>query len=314
MFKFKELCLPANFDQQTFIIAEIGQNHQGDINTAKKLIEVAKNCGADCVKFQKTDLEEKFNARALERPYVSPNSFGETYGEHKAFLEFSETEFIILQKYANELDIIFAASAMDAHSLKFLAEINVPFIKIGSGDANNYLLIEKAAKTDIPLIISTGMQTIEAVRKIYKIVSKYHKNFALLHCVSAYPTPYEDINLQIVEKHITLNKGQKGSDHKCSLEPHEFKEMVEKIRTLEAAMGRPIKVMQNSELPCYEKLGKTLVYTRDLPKGHQLHANDLNIKVAEPKGIDGAKFDDVIGKILITEVEKDDSVLTQHLN
>lgn len=108
------------------------------------------------MKFQKTDLEEKFNRRALEKPYVSPNSFGETYGEHKAFLEFSETEFIILQKYANEMDILFTASAMDTHSLKFLAEINVPFIKIGSGDANNYLLIEKAAQTGIPLIISTG--------------------------------------------------------------------------------------------------------------------------------------------------------------
>lgn len=115
-----------------------------------------KECGADCVKFQKTDLKEKFNHAALERPYKSSNSFGRTYGEHKAFLEFSKEEYVELQRYADNVGIFFTASAMDEKSLEFLAEMTVPFIKIGSGDANNFLLIEKAAQIDIPLIISTG--------------------------------------------------------------------------------------------------------------------------------------------------------------
>ncbi|KAJ8953353.1 hypothetical protein NQ314_007362 [Rhamnusium bicolor] len=335
--------------EKTFIIAEVGQNHQGDIKLAKKLIKTAKECGADCVKFQKTCPEEKFNKLALTRPYISPNSFGPTYGDHKAYLEFNENEFLDLQKYADDLGIFFTASAMDAKSLDLLIECKVPFIKIGSGDSNNSLLIEKAAKTGIPLIISTGMLELDAVKTIYNLVSKYHKKFVLLHCVSAYPAPFEDINLSVVtlfkrefpditigysghelgthistaavalgckviERHITLDKTQKGSDHCCSLEPDEFKMLVDNIRNVEKAMGQPVKVMQNSELPCYEKLGKTLVYTKDLCKGHILSINDLNIKVAEPKGINGTKLNDVLGKTLTVDVEEDGSVLEEHLD
>ncbi|KAJ8984650.1 hypothetical protein NQ317_009878 [Molorchus minor] len=306
------------------------------------------DCGVDCVKFQKTCLEEKFNRTALNRLYDSPNSFGKTYGEHKSFLEFSEDQFKDLQKYAEKLEIFFTASAMDMKSLDFLADINVPFIKIGSGDANNFLLIEKAAKNGIPLVISTGMQTFDTVQQIYNTVSNYHKKFAILHCVSAYPTPFEDVNLnvinsykkefsdipigysghelgihisiaavtlgcKIIERHLTLDKSQKGSDHICSLDPMEFKTLVDNIRTLEKAMGKNYKYVQNSELPCYQKLGKTLVYTKDLIKGHKLDIHDLNVKVAEPKGIDGAKLNLVIGKVLSVDVRHDDSVLSEHL-
>lgn len=115
-----------------------------------------QECDADCVKFQKTDLNEKFTIAALNRPYLSQNSFGATYGEHKQFLEFTETQFQDLQNFAKEIGIHFSASAMDLKSLEFLAKLDLPFIKIGSGDANNFLLIEKAAATRIPLIISTG--------------------------------------------------------------------------------------------------------------------------------------------------------------
>lgn len=116
-----------------------------------------QQCGANCVKFQKTCLKEKFNSAALKRPYNNPNSWGETYGEHKKHLEFTEEQFRELQAFANQVGILFTASAMDTESLKFLIRLNVPFVKIGSGDANNLLLIEEAARAQIPLIISTGM-------------------------------------------------------------------------------------------------------------------------------------------------------------
>lgn len=143
-----------------FIIAEIGQNHQGNIETAKKLIVAAKKFGADCVKFQKTCLHEKFNKTALMKPYNSFNSWGKTYGEHKRFLEFTETQFVDLKQFCDEIGIIFAATPMDLVSLNVLHEMNLPFIKIGSGDANNLLLLEAAAEKHIPLIISTGLNVI----------------------------------------------------------------------------------------------------------------------------------------------------------
>ncbi|KAG5892653.1 hypothetical protein JTB14_025447 [Gonioctena quinquepunctata] len=333
--------------EKTFIIAEIGQNHQGDLSTAKQLIKTAKECGADCAKFQKTDFHGKFNKEALDRPYTSSHSFGLTYGEHKAFLEFSENEFRALQEYAEDIGILFTASAMDTQSLDFLVNINVPFVKLGSGDANNFLLIENAARKNVPLVISTGMQSFNTVKEIYNLVSKYHKKFAILHCVSSYPAPFEDINLNvinlyksqfsdifigysghelgthistaavalgcnIIERHLTLDKNQKGSDHKCSLEPREFQELVFNIRTLEKAMGQPIKILRQSERPCYEKLGKTLVYAKPLKKGSKLDFHDLLTKVAEPKGIDGAEIWNTAGRLLSRDVFKDESVLPEH--
>lgn len=142
--------------QRTFVIAEIGQNHQGDITIAKRMIAKAKSIGADCVKFQKSCLKEKFTLAALERPYNSINSWGKTYGEHKQNLEFSIDQYKVLQNFASELDIIFTASAMDIQSLQDLVNLDVPVIKIGSGDANNIPLLTKAAKCPVPLIISTG--------------------------------------------------------------------------------------------------------------------------------------------------------------
>ncbi|RVE40688.1 hypothetical protein evm_014663 [Chilo suppressalis] len=182
-----------------FIIAEVGQNHQGDIEIAKKLIKAAKDAGANCVKFQKTCLKEKFTKKYLERPYENPNSWGKTYGDHKTHLEFTESQFRELLKYAKEVGIPLAASAMDMVSFDFLVNNKAPFIKIGSGDSNNPLFLKYAASKNVPLIISTGMVDKKAVKSIYDILSKHHKQFCLLHCVSAYPVPYEDCNLNVLQ-------------------------------------------------------------------------------------------------------------------
>ncbi|XP_050420084.1 sialic acid synthase [Adelges cooleyi] len=258
-----------NMKSPCYIIAEIGQNHQGDMMMAKKLIKLAKKCGADCVKFQKTCIEEKFTMLALHRPYDSKNSFGATYGEHKQFLEFTDEQFKELKKYAvKKVGIHFTASAMDPVSLDFLLSLKVPFVKIGSGESGNLPLLEKAAKAKVPLVISTGMQTLTDIRITYHTVSRHHNNFALLHCVSAYPTPADEANLnmiktlrknfpdilvgysghevgscitaasvalgaKIVERHITLDRNMKGSDHICSLDPSQFAKLVRDIRYIE---------------------------------------------------------------------------------
>lgn len=113
---------------------------------------------------------------------------------------------------------------------------------------------------------------------------------------------------QIIERHITTDKNLKGSDHKCSLEPNEFATLTKNIRTLEKALGNPHKIIQKSELICYEKLGKTLIFSKNLPKGHQLNLSDLHVKVTIPKGIDGSQIDQILGKHLVKDVKENDSV------
>ncbi|OWR50680.1 sialic acid synthase [Danaus plexippus] len=323
-----------------FIIAEVGQNHQGDIEVAKKLIKAAKDAGANCVKFQKTCLNEKFTKKYLEKPYDSPNSWGKTYGEHKRHLEFSESQYRELFKYAQEVGILFTASAMDMVSFDFLVNIKVPFIKIGSGDSNNLLFLKYAASKKIPLIISTGMVDKQAVKTIYDIIAAQHKQFCLLHCISAYPVPFEDCNLtvlqdykntfdipvgysgqevgtavalgaialgaKVLEKHITLDKGLRGTDHVCSLTPTEFQQLVRDVRVIEASLGTPIKKVVTSEIPCIDKLQKSLVMGCTKNKGEILYPGDVKIKVAEPKGLNALHFEDVIYKTLVYDKKEDE--------
>lgn len=185
---------------RVFVIAEIGQNHQGDLNVAKELILCAKESGADCVKFQKSCLPEKFTSTALSRPYNSVNAWGKTYGTHKAYLEFSVDQYRQLQSYANELGICFTASAMDEQSLADLYALDVPVMKIGSGDANNVRMIETTARNPTPLIVSTGMQDESTVRRIVSTMHVNQKrNFCLMHCVSSYPTQPQDANLRMLD-------------------------------------------------------------------------------------------------------------------
>ncbi|XP_017026907.1 sialic acid synthase [Drosophila kikkawai] len=354
-------------DEAVYIIAEIGQNHQGSLATAKQMISEAKKAGCHCVKFQKSDLPAKFTRSALERKYVSDHAWGKTYGEHKEYLEFSKDQYLELQAYSRELNVDFTASAMDERSLDFLLELNVPFIKIGSGDANNFPLLKKAAGLDLPLVISTGMQTMTTVERIVQIMEEAGKhNFALMHCVSSYPTLPKDCQLQtisllrqrfpsvvigysghelgisiskaavllgarIVERHFTLDKNQKGSDHRCSLEPTELRTLSraigdfklgkkplaasEIIRTLnggnelaEALRDVHDKDIMLCELPCRNKLGKSIVATRNLSKGHRLQLNDLAIKVSEPRGLTAETYWDILGKELTDSVCEDEPI------
>ncbi|ALC46565.1 Sas [Drosophila busckii] len=366
----KDIC------NKVYIIAEIGQNHQGSVETAKQMILAAKNAGCHCVKFQKSDLQAKFTRSALNRRYISEHAWGSTYGEHKEYLEFSEQQYKELQDYSKEIQIDFTASAMDERSLDFLAALNVPFIKIGSGDANNFPLLMKAATLGIPLVISTGMQSLETVDRIVQIMEEAgHKQYALLHCVSSYPTEAKDCNLRlipflkkryanvtigysghelgisitkaavlsgarIIERHFTLDKNQKGSDHRCSLEPSELAALVKDVEQLQREnillkevytpsaiidiLGNTMEVEQaladvqqklilSCELPCRHKLGKSIVAARKLEKGHQLQEADLLIKVSEPPGIFAERYYDIIGVKLTSSVDEDEPITENNI-
>ncbi|XP_035774469.1 sialic acid synthase-like [Anopheles albimanus] len=364
---------------KVFVVAEIGQNHQGSLEIAKQMIRQAKNCGADCVKFQRSNLEAKFTAAALARPYEGSQSWGKTYGQHKAHLEFSFEEYRELQRFArDDVGVLFTASAMDMVSFRELEEqLKVPFIKIGSGDANNVPLLRYAATRPIPLIVSTGMQSWDEICNIRRIFAQ-RCDVALLHCISAYPTPPEDTMLQliplyrqhfpeltvgysghelgiqltvasvalgaqIVERHFTLDKAWKGTDHRASLDPEEFQRMVKGIRMVEERPGIALPINElvahvldsddydeaalklalreitvddrkllNSERACSAKLGKSLVYSNDLTVGHTLRVTDLDVKVSQPQGLSPWLYDAVIGSTVRQSVTADGPVLAQH--
>ncbi|KAJ0050617.1 hypothetical protein NL108_004967, partial [Boleophthalmus pectinirostris] len=246
------------------------------------------DCGADCAKFQKSELECKFNKRALERPYNSKHSWGKTYGEHKRYLEFSHDQYRELKKYAQEIGIFLTASGMDEMATEFLHELGVPFFKVASCDANNFLYLEKAATKGRPLVISSGMQSMETMRRVYQTVKKHNQNFTILQCTSAYPLDPKDAHLNVikeyqkefpdipigysgheqgiyisvaavamgaklVERHVTLDKTWKGNDHEASLDPSELAELVRAIRLVEMALGSPTKLMLPSEKNCHDK-------------------------------------------------------------
>uniref|UniRef100_A0A8D3B9L2 N-acetylneuraminate-9-phosphate synthase n=1 Tax=Scophthalmus maximus TaxID=52904 RepID=A0A8D3B9L2_SCOMX len=302
-----------------------------------------KDCGADCAKFQKSELEHKFNKRALERPYTSKHSWGKTYGEHKRHLEFSHEQYRELQKYAEEVGIFFTASGMDEMAVEFLHELDVPFLKVGSGDTNNFPYLEKTAKKGRPMVVSSGMQSMETMRRVYKTVKEHNQNFTILQCTSAYPLEAEDVNLRVIaeyqkefpdipigysghesginisvaavalgakviERHVTLDKTWKGSDHAASLEPAELTELVRSIRLVERALGSSLKQMLPCEKPCHDKLGKSVVAKVKIPKGTALTLDMLTVKVAEPMGVAAEDIFQLVGKTVTEDVEEDESV------
>ncbi|XP_068090349.1 sialic acid synthase isoform X2 [Hyperolius riggenbachi] len=300
-------------------------------------------CGADCAKFQKSELEYKFSKKALEKPYNSPHSWGKTYGDHKRHLEFSHDQYRELQKYAKEVGIYFSASGMDEMAVEFLHELGVPFFKVASPDTSNMVYLKKAAQKGRPMVISSGMQSMDTMRRAYELVKSINPNFCFLQCTSAYPLLPEDVNLRViqtyqkafpdipigysghetgiaisiaavamgakvVERHITLDKTWKGNDHAASLEPSELRELVNSIRLVEKAMGSPEKRLLNCEIACQSKLGKSVVANTKIPAGSVITLNMLTVKVAVPRGFPPEEIFDLEGKTVKRDIEEDDSV------
>lgn len=273
--------------QACFVIAEIGNNHNGNIENAFKLIDAAIESGADAVKFQVKDIESAFPKELLDSPYINENSFGNTYREHKMQLELTHDEYAKLKKYSEEKGIIFFATPFDLKSLDFLKKINCSLYKVASFHNNNHDFIQEFINLKKFFIISTGMSDKEEIDKLYKFIIQQTSNFALLQCTSSYPTNDTDVNLavikqyaedydciigysghergisisaasillgaKIIERHFTLDRTLKGADHALSLEPKGFKLMVERIRLLEKAYGSNIKAVLDSELKVRKK-------------------------------------------------------------
>ncbi len=335
-------------ESDCYVIAEIGHNHQGEVEKAKDLFRVAKECGADAVKLQKRDNRTLFTRELYNKPYEHRNSFGRTYGEHREFLEFGWDEYVELKRYAEEeLGITFFATAFDIPSADFLAELDVPAFKIASGDLRNIPLLKHVAQFQKPIIISTGMSTLEDVRRAYDAIMPINPRLAILQCTANYPTPPEEMNLRvietlrrefpdvviglsdhyngiamavaayvlgarIIEKHFTLNHTWRGSDHAMSLEPIGMRKMIRDLRRARVALGDGVKRIYPSEETALQKMGKGLVAARDLPAGHVLTYEDVAIK-SPNLGLPPYELDRVVGRKLARPLSLDEGILWEDL-
>jgi len=186
-------------ESDCYVIAEIGNNHQGSLDKCKEMFRVAKECGADAVKLQKRDNRALYTKAAFDKPYEHENSFGNTYGEHREYLEFGQEEYLELKKYAAQIGITFFATAFDFPSADFLAAIEMPLYKIASGDIKNIPLLKYVASFNKPMIISTGGATLEDVQRVYEEIMPINPQLCILQCTASYPANFEELDLKVIQ-------------------------------------------------------------------------------------------------------------------
>jgi sialic acid synthase len=323
-----------------YVIAEIGHNHQGSLDKARELFREAKLAGAHAVKLQKRDNRGLYTRAAYERPYDNENSFGATYGEHREFLEFGEHEYRELKAYAAELGVDFFATAFDVASADFLATLDVPAYKIASGDLKSTPLLKHVARFGKPMVVSTGGSQLDDVQRAYDTIMPINPQLAILQCTAGYPAAFEELDLRvistyrerfpgavigfsshdngiampvaaymlgarIVEKHFTLNRAMKGTDHAFSLEPVGLRKLVRDLDRTYKAMGDGVKKVYESERAPILKMGKSLVVARNLPLGHVLRAEDIVMK-SPAGGIPPYELENIIGRMTLKPLYEDD--------
>ncbi len=322
-----------------YVIAEIGHNHQGNLETAMKMIQVAASCGVQAVKFQKRDNKTLYTKAFYNKPYDNENSYGATYGEHREYLEFGMDEYKELKKCAEENSVEFMATAFDFNSVDFLEELGVTSYKVASGDLTNIPLLTYIAKLGKPMFISTGAATLEEIRIAYEAVSAHNEKICLMHCVAGYPTEYHNLNLRVietlkkefpdaiigysghdngilapviaymlgatvVEKHFTLNRSWKGTDHKFSLEPEGLRKQVRDLRRVDISLGDGKRVIYDFEMEARRKMGKGIYSACSLPAGTVLEWEHISLKTPA-NGIPPYLIDKIIGKKLKVDLDEE---------
>lgn len=327
--QIKDQRIGSNFP--VFFIAEAGVNHNGKIELAKKLVDLAKEAGANCVKFQTFKAEKLASSQARKASYqLKTTSQDESQMKMLKNLELSEEETAELKEYCDKRNIIFLSTPFDLESLEFLEKLNVPAYKIGSGDITNYFLLKEAAKKEKPIILSTGMSYLYEVFEAINLIENFeNKKIALLHCVSEYPAPLKEINFKtiknlslifscpvgfsdhtiseeasilsvgyganIIEKHFTLDKNLEGPDHKSSMEPEELKELINKIRAIEKSLGDGIKKPALCEEENRILVRRSIFSNKNIKKGEIIKEENL-IALRPGGGISPMEIETIMGK------------------
>lgn len=336
-----------NDDSDCFVIAEIGHNHQGNLEQCKAMFKAAKDAGASAVKIQKRDNKFLYTKEFYNSPYNSENAYAPTYGLHRDFLEFDQAQYEELARYAKELNIIFFATPFDTHSVDFLEQFDMPAYKTASAELTNIPFLEYVAKQGRPLIISTGAATMEDVERAYEAVTAINQEVALLQCTATYPTPPEVLNLRvietyrerfpeavvglsthfsgismgpamytlggrIIEQHFTTNRALKGTDQAFSLEPVGLTKLVRDLKRTRVALGDGKKVLLDQEIPASVKMAKKIVAVRDLPSGHVITEDDLAFK-SPGDGIRPYRVKEFYGKTLKVPLREDEELSFEHI-
>ncbi len=331
---------------RTYIIAEAGVNHNGDIDTAIRMIDAVKEAGCDCIKFQTFKTEALVTKAAKRAEYQIANTKNDdSQFEMLKKLELGFDDFKILKEHCENVGVDFMSTPFDNESADLLEELGVTKYKMSSGDITNKPLLTYIARKNKPMILSTGMCTMdEVVEAVSWIEQCGNKQLTLLHCTSNYPTPYSEVNMNamltlrdafpypvgysdhtqgivipvmavamgatVIEKHFTLDRNMEGPDHKASLEPDELREMAKSIRDIESARGDGIKRPTASEMSTREVARKSIVAASDLSKGSVIKEGDLKVK-RPGTGLAPKYLDELIGKALTRDVSEEELITLQ---
>jgi len=339
--------------KSTYIIGEIGQNHNGSVKIAKKIIDIIANPVVDklfkevlnpinAVKLTKRDLNEELSSSQMMKPYKGTNSFGKTYGEHRAYLELSDEEHFELYKYSREKGLDLIETFCSRQCLSMFKYFKPDKLKVASRDLTNLPLIEALAETGIPIIISTGMGGRKELDDALNLITGHHEDISILHCLSQYPSEYKNINLntipylkkqypqysigysdhsigivmpvvaiamgaEIIEKHITLDRNMKGTDHQLSLGPDGVYRMVRDIRNTEKAFGNKDIYISDAVRNAQIKLERSIASSREIKAGTIINIKDIHLLSPGDgyKWIDKSK---VIGKKALVDIPENEII------
>ena len=330
-------------NKHVMIIAEAGVNHNGDLELAKKMALVAKECGADAVKYQTAVPELVISVFAPKAEYQK-----ETTGDKESQLEmvrklhFDFESHRQLKEYCDSIGIQYLSSPFDIPSVEFLATLDLPCMKVPSGEITNYPYLVAVGKTGLPVILSTGMSVPDEIEAAVKLLKENGAGeITILHCNTEYPTNYEDANLGamlwlkerfhcpvglsdhtrgyecdvaaaalgavVIEKHFTLDKNMEGPDQKASLDPKELADMVQAVRNIEAAMGSGIKAVSSSEAKNKPIARKSIVAARAIRAGEIFTEENLTTK-RPGNGINPMRWNEVLGTAAIRDFEPDELI------
>jgi N,N'-diacetyllegionaminate synthase len=324
-------------DNKVFIIAEIGCNHNGDMAIAKDLIDRSIECGVDAVKFQSFKPQKMTTVNAPKADYqLRATGTSESQFKRLCRMQLTRENHFMVFDYCREKGIQFISTPFDEESVYLLEELGVTLYKVPSGEITNIPLLSMIGAIAKPVILSSGMANLGEIEQALEAVG--HNDVALLHCISAYPAKWEDLNLKaiqtlsdtfslpvgfsdhsqgieipmvavgmgacIIEKHITLDRNMEGGDHWASLEPSEFKEMVSKIRRIEKAMGDGVKRCMPVEKDVRDVARKSIVANRNIAKGQVIQEGDLALK-RPGTGISPKYLGKLIGLLAKQEIQED---------
>ena len=334
-------------ESKPFVIAEIGHNHQGKLDTALSLIRSAAQAGVDAVKFQKRSNRDLYTSKAFDAPYNSENAFGKTYGEHREALEFGPKEYEACIKEAKEQNVIFFSTAFDFTSVDFLLNFDIPAFKVASGDLLNHPLLKYIASTNKPMIVSTGGANLNQVISAVSVLEEAGASFSLLQCTAGYPPKYEELNLKviqkyrelfpsriigysghdngiamplaayilgarIIEKHFTLDRTMKGTDHSFSLEPQGMRKLVRDFERAHLALGDGAKVKYESEISPIKKMGKMIIAKFDIEPGTKISSELLEYR-SPAEGLSPDQESLILGRICLERINQGDAITLSSL-